>query len=199
MKKFIIPTILFIALVTVAYLLIGIKNITPAQLPMVHSFTITDEKSFLENMIPHHQEAVDTSKIIVAQAQDADLKQFGGEVIDAQIREITQMKEWLRAWYSVEYSSDSGSGYEPMMGDLSKFKNTEQEKVYVEGMIRHHKGAIEMARKILTLNPREEVKQLAEGIILTQESEVAVLERWLVSKYANIRGDDKVPHDVQVH
>lgn len=197
MKKFLIPTVLVVSMALVAYVLVKPKNTPPVSTSMVHSFTITDEKTFLENMIPHHQEAVDTSSLVFSQTQDAQLKQFTQAVIEAQTKEITQMKEWLRSWYSVEYTLNSN--YKPMMANLTEFKDTEQEKAYIEGMIRHHQGAIEMAKKMLTLNPRDEIKQMARGIISAQESEVKILQKWLDKKYSGVQGEDKNSHDIQVH
>lgn len=195
--KTVVLGILGIILGLGVYTLASQKNTSPTSTPMVHSFTITDERTFLENMIPHHQEAVETSLIVLSQTQDAELKQFTQAVIDAQNEEISQMKAWLRSWYSVEYMSNSS--YEPMMANLPEFKGTEQEKAYVEGMIRHHQGAIEMAKKILTLNPRIEVKQIAESIIFAQESEITLLQGWLVSKYSVVEGEGKATHDIQIH
>lgn len=197
MKKILISTVLVIAIPVVTYTLIKSKNDMQPSTSMVHSFTITDEKTFLESMIPHHQEAVDTSLLILSQAQNTELKQFAQQVVEAQTKEITQMKEWLRLWYSTEYKPNST--YEPMMTNLTEFKNTEQEKAYIEGMIRHHQGAIEMAKKVLTLNPRSEIKQMAQGIISAQESEVNILQQWLEKKYSGIQGEDKALHDIQIH
>lgn len=197
MKKFVVLGILGIVLCLGVYTLVSQKNTSPTSTPMVHSFTITDERTFLENMIPHHQEAVDTSSIVLSQVQDTELKQFTQAVIDAQTKEISQMKSWLRSWYLVEYTPNSN--YEPMMANLSEFKGTEQEKAYVEGMIRHHQGAIEMANKMLTLNPRVEIKQMAQTIISTQESEVKILQAWLENKYSGVQGEDKTSHDIQIH
>ncbi|HET7098985.1 MAG TPA: DUF305 domain-containing protein [Patescibacteria group bacterium] len=197
MRKFLIPIILVVTIGLLFYMFGRPKDITPTPSSMVHSFTITDEKTFLENMIPHHQEAVDTSTVILSQTQDSELKQFTQGVVGTQTKEIVQMKEWLLSWYLVEYTPNSN--YEPMMANLTEFKNKEQERVYVEGMVRHHQGAIEMAKKILTLNPRIEVKQIAQDIISAQESEIILLQGWLVSKYSEVKGEDKATHDIQIH
>lgn len=143
--------------------------------------SVKDDKSFIEHMIPHHQEAVDTSKIIQAKSNDEELKAFARDVISAQEREIEQMKIWYGDWFDVEYA-DTGE-YILMMGDLNSLSGTELDKSYTKGMIMHHKHAIEMAEKIQKITEREEIKQLANDITTSQNQEVIQLNEWLMSKY----------------
>jgi uncharacterized protein (DUF305 family) len=197
MKRYLIITIIIIAVGLFIYSVTRSKVITQTSDSMVHSFTVTDEKTFLENMIPHHMEAVETSRLILSQTKDHDLSQFTKGVIDSQSKEIEQMKTWIREWFNTEYSNNSN--YEPMMGNLLDYLGTEQEKVYVEGMIRHHQGAIEMAKKALILNIRPETRLMAENIIKVQESEVKTLKDWLEKKYSDVQGEDKKMHNIQIH
>lgn len=163
---------------------------------MLHNIEITDEKVFIQEMIPHHQEAIDTSKVVLAQTQDSELKKFAQDVIDAQTREVTQMKGWLKSWFNEEYVTNSN--YMPMMGDLSKFEGKALDKMYVEGMIRHHQGAIDMARKVLILNPRPEVKNMADDIISAQQTEVDTLQQWLNTKYQGVEAKDDMNHMMNI-
>jgi uncharacterized protein (DUF305 family) len=55
------------------------------------------DKNFLENMIPHHQSAVDMAKLALKKALRPELKKFAQGVIDVQSKEITQYKTWLKA------------------------------------------------------------------------------------------------------
>jgi len=148
---------------------------------MMHSVEIKNEEDFLQNMIPHHVEAVDTSKIVTAQTSDPELKKFTVDVITVQSKEIDQMKGWLKEWYDKEYTVNSN--YAAMMGDLKTETGKELEKKYLEGMISHHEGAIEMAEQVLTLNPRPEIKKMAEDIISLQQTEVEMMQGWLKTKY----------------
>ena len=58
------------------------------------------DKTFLENMIIHHQGAVDTSTVIVNQSEREELKAFAQEIIDLQDEEIRIMEEWLTTWFT---------------------------------------------------------------------------------------------------
>jgi uncharacterized protein (DUF305 family) len=57
--------------------------------------------------------------------------------------------------------------------------STDVDAVFVQGMIVHHKGAIDMAKVELQYGTDPELKQLAARIIATQTSEVAQMKEWL--------------------
>jgi uncharacterized protein (DUF305 family) len=60
---------------------------------------VVSEEQFIRDMIPHHQEAVDTSKIIVAKSTNPALVKLAQNIIDAQTTEIAMMNGWLKTWY----------------------------------------------------------------------------------------------------
>lgn len=57
------------------------------------------DRAFLEGMIPHHQDAIDMSKIALKKAARPELRRFAQLVIDDQSREIKQYQAWLKAGY----------------------------------------------------------------------------------------------------
>ncbi len=54
------------------------------------------DRAFLEGMIPHHQEAVEMSRLCLQKAARAELKRFCHGVISVQSREIEQYRQWLK-------------------------------------------------------------------------------------------------------
>lgn len=142
-----------------------------------HGSAVADDRQFISQMIPHHEEAVTTSEIVVNNSTNTELTAFATEVISVQTREIEQMKQWHKQWFGEEFSWYSA--YTSMMGDLTKLQGTELEKAYIEGMISHHNGAIEMAEQILKITKRPEIKKMAEDIILVQSEEVTMLKNML--------------------
>ncbi len=68
-----------------------------------------------------------------------------------------------------------------MMGNRYMMNTVTSEKQFVEDMIEHHEAAVTMAEQVLTLNPRNEVKKLAEDIISAQTSEIKMMKDWLIS------------------
>jgi uncharacterized protein (DUF305 family) len=57
------------------------------------------DKIFLEDMIIHHQGAVDMAIIIKENTERPELKVFAQEIIDVQDQEINMMKGWLSEWF----------------------------------------------------------------------------------------------------
>lgn len=52
---------------------------------------------------------------------------------------------------------------------------------FVQGMIPHHQGAIDMAKVVLEKGKDPEIKKLAEGIVKAQESEIKLMNDWLAA------------------
>lgn len=53
------------------------------------------DKTFLKNMIPHHQNAVKMAEKVIKEGQDARVKELAKKIRDGQTKEIEEMKEWL--------------------------------------------------------------------------------------------------------
>lgn len=72
------------------------------------------------------------------------------------------------------YGDINARMHHEMMGELSG----DPDRDFVDGMIPHHRGAIEMARVVLEHGRDQELKTLARAIIDAQEHEIAFLEDW---------------------
>ncbi len=57
------------------------------------------DRAFLEEMIVHHQGAVDMAKELLKNTKRPELLKFGQDIITAQSGEIEMMKSWLKSWY----------------------------------------------------------------------------------------------------
>lgn len=57
------------------------------------------DQEFLEQMIVHHEGAVEMAQAALERAKHNELKQMARDIIAAQSAEIAQMKQWMTGWY----------------------------------------------------------------------------------------------------
>jgi uncharacterized protein (DUF305 family) len=57
------------------------------------------DKAFIDAMIPHHRSATEMAEVASEKSENARIKELAGDVINAQKREIEQMKQWRKEWY----------------------------------------------------------------------------------------------------
>ncbi|HEU5315067.1 MAG TPA: DUF305 domain-containing protein [Chloroflexota bacterium] len=62
---------------------------------------VEPERWFIEEMIPHHEDAVEMADLALAQAEHAELKALAQQIKTDQTREIAQMRGWYAAWFGV--------------------------------------------------------------------------------------------------
>lgn len=141
---------------------------------------ISNEREFLTEMIPHHQEAVDTTRQVLAHgATTPEVKKLVEGIIAAQEKEIADMKTWYQNWYGEAYQ-DKGT-YKPMMRDLSKLSGSALDRAFLEDMIMHHMGAIMMAQSVQSHLEHEELKTLTAHIVSSQSSEITLMRSLLTT------------------
>lgn len=60
------------------------------------------DAAFLEEMIPHHQGAIEMAQMVLAQSKRPELIKLANDIITAQQKEINMMREWQRAWFGIQ-------------------------------------------------------------------------------------------------
>src|SRR4051812_8528701 len=120
---------------------------------------------FAQHMIPHHQQAIEMSDVVLAkQGIDPRVTDLAKQIKAAQGPEIQQMQGWLTQWGSPQMPMPSGmpghgdmpgmSGMPGMTGmmseqDMAALQNAqgvEASKLFLTQMIAHHEGAITMGQ-----------------------------------------------------
>lgn len=178
---FIIIGLIAIVLVTIfASIMYGLhtNDMTMDHKMMGHSMMnheVNSELEFIVEMIPHHQEAVDSSKqLLELGTENNELKVLLEDVISAQEVEISMMNNWLNNWYENESFE---SNYVEMMPNLNVVNEENRDNDYLNGMIMHHQMAVVMAQSVLEIEDiRDETKELAQDIIIVQEQEIELMK-----------------------
>ena len=137
---------------------------------------------FAQMMIPHHQQAVDMGTLAETHALSPEVKTLAATIKAEQAPEIEQMNGWLTdANASLDMGHDMGMGgmlSDAEMTALENAKGATFDRLYVEGMINHHKGAIHMAQMVVDSN-NAEAKALGESIIKSQTAQIKYMEALL--------------------
>lgn len=148
---------------------------------------------FIEQMIPHHEDAITMAKIAKEKAQKSEIKQLADAIITSQGQEIDQMKSWYLDWYGKEVPSDinvmnqhgmmqGGRMHMGMMGnetDMTRLENAlDFDKAFIEEMIPHHQMAVMMANMLKSQTQKPEMKKLADDIINAQTKEIEEMRQW---------------------
>jgi uncharacterized protein (DUF305 family) len=142
---------------------------------MDHSMMmVSSEREFVTGMIPHHQEAVDTAREVLARGGSIpEVRILAEEIIVAQETEIALLKEWHKDWYGEVYVADDS--YQPMMRELEGLNGAEIDRRFLEDMIPHHMGAIMMAQSVRPFITHQEITDMADAIMTTQTTEINLM------------------------
>ena len=142
-----------------------------------------NEIMFAAMMIPHHEQAVEMSKLALTNTTNPSILDLAQRIKAAQEPEIIQMNTWLDGGYSMMGHDGHDMGgmlSEEELAKLATLKDNEFDQMFLSAMIEHHEGAIQMTQMI-TNSSNNEVKTLADNIISSQTKEIAEMKEFLAS------------------
>lgn len=187
------------ALATGAFALITVMGLaacsTTAE-PSEESGANMADVMFVQMMIPHHEGAIEMSDMLLAKSGvDPDVVELAEQIKAAQGPEIEQMEQWLDDWGmpamgdSMDGMDHGGMGgidgmagmTEEDMQALEQASGSEAGDLFLEQMIVHHEGAIDMADDVLDDGEHPGVRELAENIIASQAAEIELMRSMLDS------------------
>ncbi len=145
---------------------------------------------FATMMIPHHEQAIEMSDIVLDK-DDADpaVAELAQEIKDAQGPEIEQLEGWLNEW-GVDPDEAGGTGHgdhggmdgmlsEEDLAELEAATGPEASTLFLEQMIEHHEGAVDMAQTQIDDGQNRDAIALAQEIVDTQNSEIEQMSQML--------------------
>lgn len=151
--------------------------------------------TFAREMIPHHEQAVEMAEMAQGRADSGEVLELAENIEEAQGPEIDTLEGWLEAWGEEVPSGamdhgDMGHGSddamagmmdEDQMNDLMAASGSDWDRMFLEMMIEHHEGAVEMAQVEVEQGENPDAVSLAEKIISDQQAEIAQMRQLLDS------------------
>lgn len=161
---------------------------------------------FTQHMIPHHQQAIEMSDVILGkQGIDPRVTALAGQIKAAQGPEIQQMQGWLSQWGVPAMpmtpggmddmpgmpgmpghdmpGMDAGMGMmsEADMAALRDATGPAASRLFLTQMIQHHQGAIVMSQKEIGQGQYPATIALAKSIVESQQKEIDEMNKILAS------------------
>lgn len=132
-------------------------------------FTDADVK-FMQGMISHHAQAIEMTELLASRSDRDMMRRLAQRIELSQEDEIAMMQEWLRSRGQAvaELDAHHAPGWEPMpgmlteeeMGRLEQAQAVEFDPLFLELMIKHHRGALTMVDTLLSQRGAAQDSQL---------------------------------------
>ncbi len=147
------------------------------------------DMAYLEDMILHHEQALELAALVPARTEREELLRYAEDVEAVQSAEIELMYQFLDEAMAerggAKVHADHGDHGAGMLTDdeivaMASTSGEEFERQFLEGMIRHHQGALEMAEEQMASDSRSlGLAELAQHIVEDQTYEIGLMLSWL--------------------
>jgi uncharacterized protein (DUF305 family) len=177
----------------------GVSAQTPGRAAALYT---QEDLLFLRHMIVHHEQALELAALVPSRTRREELARFARQVDRAQRAEIDQMESLLaraadRGMTIPEHDLHADP---PMPGLLSKSQmdaiaaatGASFERLWLEGMIVHHEGALAMGRaqqrrQFESGRQPYGIDVLVDEILVVQRAEIAKMKAWLTEWGPDLR------------
>ncbi|MFB8119839.1 DUF305 domain-containing protein [Streptomyces sp. NPDC056465] len=138
--------------------------------------------AFAKGMIPHHRQAVEMADLAPGRVQSTEVEKLAGEIKKAQDPEIKTLSGWLASWGEEVPAEGAGDHSMHDMGGMMTAENMDSLKnasgkafdtAFMEMMIKHHQGAVEMAKTEKAEGSFLDATKMADAIITSQTAEIS--------------------------
>src|SRR5690606_14572803 len=144
---------------------------------------------FMQGMIAHHAQAIHMTRLAEGSGASPQVLRFAQKIDQSQITEIILMQNWLDDRDQVVPDTSSwrtmtmpGMLTETELGQLASARGSDFDRLFLELMIRHHEGALQMVDD-LHATPRAaqevDVSVLATEVRLVQTAEIDAMRLML--------------------
>jgi uncharacterized protein (DUF305 family) len=165
---------------------------TPGEVAAADPVTFNDDDTeFAQMMTIHHEGALEMAAFAAAEATTEEVRALAERIEAAQQPEIDLMTGWLQRWdqdmpdEAQHGAMDHGGmdmgglSQDEAMEELRGLSGTDLDRRFLELMIEHHRGAVEMAEAQRERGENPEAVELAGRIIDDQQAEITEMEQLL--------------------
>jgi len=148
-----------------------------------------DDVMFAQMMIPHHQQAIELTALVPDRSTNPDLIALASKIAGEQQPEIGGMRALLLQWdvNPAEMPHESGHAGMAMQGmiddatmvKLDSLKGADFDTLWLQSMISHHQGAIEMAKIEIADGKNVDMITVAKNIVTAQQAEIDQMKQML--------------------
>ncbi|MFC9292601.1 DUF305 domain-containing protein [Streptomyces sp. NPDC057011] len=143
--------------------------------------------AFAQGMIPHHRQAVEMAALATTRAESAEVKALADEIKKAQDPEIRTLSGWLTTWGEQVPAEGGGHGGHDMSGmmtademaGLGKASGKAFDTAFLQLMVKHHEGAVAMAKTEQSGGSYQPAKDMAGAIVSSQSAEITRMNKLL--------------------
>ena len=140
------------------------------------------EAEFVAAMVPHHRLGVELLQIAEPRVSDVRVRRLVFEMAAYHEADLHHLDHYLSGWSLVEAEVYPGWLDPERMRALESLFGAEFDVVWLEAMIEHHEGALDLAVTLLDVGGRKELVTLATGILKVQSRELAQMRHLLKEK-----------------
>jgi uncharacterized protein (DUF305 family) len=138
-----------------------------------------NEIMFAQMMIPHHEQAISMSETALKKSRNQAILKLSNQIHSLQSTEKSQLAYWLKATdSSMTMDHDmqmSGMLTTKELASLKRLTGTQFDRAFLQLMIKHHQGAIEML-DLISDSKNMEAKALAKAINSAQSKEITSMK-----------------------
>ena len=147
------------------------------------SMKMTAEAMFVVMMVPHHEQALEMVALAEKNTTNTSILELCEGIRTAQSAEVAEFKQYLsdNGISSDPMAMESGLLTEDEMTELRDANGTEFDALFLEGMIKHHQGAVDMSTPLLE-STDSQVAGWAKNIVDSQQSEILAMQSQQVGK-----------------
>ncbi|GAA2214341.1 DUF305 domain-containing protein [Nonomuraea monospora] len=138
---------------------------------------------YVQDMIVHHRQAVDMALLAPNRAASVKLKNLADRIQDVQGPEIQYMSSWLREQeqtvpgHHARHDGMPGMATPEQLEALTAAKGAEFDRMFLQLMISHHLGAIEMSKQVLIGGSHIRIEELATDVSVEQAAEIRRMQQ----------------------